>query len=292
MKENRKTLGKNTVLTGIVFLILTATCITIASVGPGPVVFLAYVFMVTFMFYHGSQRYGWKRTLLFIGIVAVVSWSYESLSILTGFPFGHYNYTENFVGPWIGLVPFMIMPAYLAMGYMSWTIGSILLGRWDSSLQGSDIILQPLLSSFVMVMWDLTMDPMSATIGKYWDWHEGGAYFGVPFGNFMGWFLCVFTFYFIFSLILRFGSSSRPNVTITNKAYWILPALMYMTRIIQNMVGALFGSDVEVVSNEGHVWWTGDIFQSLLLVSVFTMVFVVFYAILRVSRSKELAEEA
>lgn len=280
---NRVEISKNIILIGVLLVALTAACIVTASLGLKQSTLVAYVFMITFMVYHGTKRYGWKLTVFFMGLVTVVSWSYESLSILTGFPFGHYHYTENFFGPWVGLVPFTIMPAYLAMGYMSWTIASILLDKQDSSVKGSEVILLPLLSAFVMVMWDLSFDPAAATIGKLWDWHNGGAYFGVPFVNFLGWFLCVFTFFFIFALVLRF-KGARTNVTISNKAFWILPPLMYLTRTIQYVLNVFIKDNVEITSNDGHVWWTGDIHWSLLLVSIFTMMFVVFYSIVRVSR--------
>lgn len=179
----------------------------------------------------------------------------------------------------------MIMPAYYAMGYFSWTIGNVLLDKKDSLINGADLILLPLLSSFVMVMWDLSFDPMAATIGKLWVWHSGGSYFGVPFSNFLGWFLCVFTFYFIFALILRFTQKNRPVVTIAGKTFWILPALMYLTRTIQYVLNVFTRQNIQVVSKDTHIWWTADIYWSLLLVSIFTMMFIVFYSAVRIIRN-------
>lgn len=285
---NNVDISQNIVWAGVALVVLTTACIILASLGEGVFTFVAYIFMLTFMLYHGTKRYGLGLTLFFSALVTAVSWSYESLSILTGFPFGSYHYTENFIGPWVGLVPVMIMPAYLAMGYMAWTIGSVLLDKRDSSVRGSDLILLPLLSAFVMVMWDLSFDPAASTLANLWNWHNGGAYFGVPFVNYMGWFLCVFTFYFVFALVLRFRNDFRPNITITNKAFWILPALMYITRAIQYVINVFIQPNVEIVSNDGHVWWTGDMHLSLLLVSIFTMMFVVFYTVVRVSRSEDL----
>ena len=40
---------------------------------------------------HGVLLYGWRKMLFFVGAITVISWSYESLSILTGFPFGNYD---------------------------------------------------------------------------------------------------------------------------------------------------------------------------------------------------------
>ena len=290
MENQTTTIQKATVIGGIVLVVLNALLITGASVTGAPILTLVNTVVLTvFTFAHGVRRYGWRRFLLFFGIVFVVSWSYESLSVLTGFPFGNYNYTDNFIGPWIGLVPLMIMPAYFSMGYLSWTIATVLLDKRDAAVKGSEIVLLPLLASFVMVFWDLSMDPMNATIGQFWVWHDGGAYFGVPFVNFMGWFLCVFTFYFLFALVLRDRNSSQTQVTIRNRAFWVLPVLMYDTRTIQYFLNALLQENRPVTAPDGQVWWTGDIYQSLALVSLFTMIFFFLYAIVRIARSADLA---
>ena len=104
------------------------------------------------------------------------------MSILTGFPFGHYVYTDKF-GPKLWLVPLLIMPAYFSMGYIAWTIGHILLDRFDDRLAGAEVVLVPALASFVMVMWDLCIDPGSSTIAGAWIWRDGGSYFGVEHGR-------------------------------------------------------------------------------------------------------------
>jgi uncharacterized membrane protein len=53
----------------------------------------------------------------------------------------------------------------------------------------------PAIASFIMVSWDLTIDPMMSTITGNWVWHNGGSYFGVPVSNFLGWYLTVYVFF-------------------------------------------------------------------------------------------------
>jgi ABC transporter substrate binding protein len=38
----------------------------------------------------------------------------------------------------------------------------------------------PLVAAFVMVLWDLTMDPIAATVQKQWIWHDGEAILACP----------------------------------------------------------------------------------------------------------------
>jgi putative membrane protein len=49
---------------------------------------------VAFALIHGAVRYGWRGIVTFIVICLVVSNIFENVSILTGFPFGHYHYTD------------------------------------------------------------------------------------------------------------------------------------------------------------------------------------------------------
>src|SRR2546430_12233718 len=60
-----------------------------------------------FALIHGGRRYGWKTIAVFMMVTAIVSNILENSSILTGFPFGHYYYTDS-LGPKIALVPFFI----------------------------------------------------------------------------------------------------------------------------------------------------------------------------------------
>ena len=266
-----------------------AIMIAVLNFGGGSIFHIVSTFLiVAFSFYHGALRYDWKRMTLFLLLVFGISWSYETLSILTGFPFGHYYYTDRLGDLRVWLVPVMIMPAYFAMGYLSWAIASILLDKRDAAVRGNQVILLPVLSSFVMVAWDMTMDPYNSTIGELWVWQNGGAYFGVPFVNFFGWYLCVFTFYMIFALMLRAKNYTASNTVIFDRQYWLLPILMYLTRTIQYVITPFTIPNMEVTSNDGHVWWTSDILRSLLLVAIFTMIFIGFYAIVRVVRSKDL----
>jgi putative membrane protein len=95
----------------------------------------------------------------------------------------------------------------------------------------------------------------------------------------------VFTFYLVFALVLRANrTDAASTVSITDRTFWILPVLVYVSRTIEYF-GLLFRDSVEVVAENGHVYWTGDIFGTLALMSIFTMIFVSFYAIVRVAKT-------
>src|SRR5882757_7108007 len=142
---------------------------------------LSALLPMAFAVIHGSRQYGWRGMQAFAVICLVVSNAFENVSILTGFPFGHYHYSDN-LGPKLFLVPLLIGPAYLGMGYLSWTLARLILG--GPKLGVDRLFALPVLASFVMVSWDLTFDPAASTIAGSWVWQDGGEYFGVPVSNF------------------------------------------------------------------------------------------------------------
>lgn len=88
-------------------------------------------------------------------------------SILAGFPFGHYYFTD-LMGPKIFNVPILLGFAYVGMGYLSWTLGCIILGIKQRPVFGWQLVRLPMTASFVMVAWDLSMDPVRSTIQHGW----------------------------------------------------------------------------------------------------------------------------
>jgi len=242
-----------------------------------------------FTFIHGIRKYGTERMIAFFLFTFAISWSYETCSILTGFPFGNYYYSDA-LGPKLWLVPLLIMPAYFSVCYLSWIIAHVLLDKFQSSLNRIMVFAVPLIASFVMVMWDVSMDPVRATISKTWVWEDGGVYFGVPFKNFMGWFLCVYTILqtLAFYLQSQLKNNAASDIPVLNKTHWLQPVLMYGIIPIQIGTLAIFGKNFEVKSLDNHTWWSGDIYSSIALVSLFTMLPVTVIAVLKLFTSKEM----
>src|SRR2546427_13164532 len=115
---------------------------------------------LAFALFHGAVRYHWSGILTFLVMYLVVSNLLENTSILTGFPFGHYYYTSG-LGPTLFLVPLLIGPAYFGTGYLALVLATVLIG--DVRPKGSwfTTFPVPFIASFMMVAWDLGMDPTS-----------------------------------------------------------------------------------------------------------------------------------
>ena len=193
------------------------------------------------------------------------------MSILTGFPFGHYNYTDG-LGPKLFLVPILIGPAYLGTGYLSWMLARVILGTTEQRLPGNSIFTVPVLASFIMVSWDLSFDPIASTINHNWIWEQGGSYFGVPFSNFMGWFLTVFVFFQLFALYLRGRQNAYAQVQAVSRGYWLQAVAFYGVIALSTPLNMLTQTtNATIADAAGVLWRTQDIYVVSGLVWIFTM---------------------
>jgi len=227
----------------------------------------------TFAFAHGSVSYRFSDMVAFAVICLVVSNVLENTSILTGFPFGHYHFTER-LGPKLRAVPLVIGPAYIGMGYLSWMLARVILGTGDRQQRAYSTFTLPVLASFLMVAWNLSFDPLASTLRRVWIWEEGGSYFGVPLSNFLGWYLTVYVFFQLFALYLRRRETGPVDPKPRSKSYWLQPVVFYgVTAVRIVLVSALSAATTETVADQaGVVWRIHDMFVVCALVCLFTMV--------------------
>lgn len=260
------------ILWGVVALY--AAMIVIDSLRPITIpVAVLVLLLLAFVLLHGALRYRLSGILIFIAVALVVSNILENTSILTGFPFGHYHYTDA-LGPKLFLVPVLIGPAYIGTGYLSWVIATVLVEdvRRESSMLTTFAV--PLIASFVMVVWDLCFDPSFSTIAHRWIWEQGGGFFGVPLTNYLGWFLTVYIFYQVFALYIRFRPSARTEVPLMPRSFYFQAVALYAVIGLSFVLQYLVASNTRVTDATGAVWQTGDIYETAAIVSIYSMIFV------------------
>jgi uncharacterized membrane protein len=251
---------------------------------------LATLLSTAFALIHGCVQYRLRNMLVFVLICLVVSNALENLSILAGFPFGHYHYTDS-LGPRLFLVPLLIGPAYFGMGYLSWTLARLILG--DTGGTTVRVFAVPVVASFLMVSWDLSFDPRASTVSQNWVWHDGGSYFGVPFSNFLGWYGTVYLFLQIFALYLqRIGPTpgAPPPVPASMRTLWWSALAMYGTSALQIPLSFwLQPTSTQTVTDlAGVAWRVQDINASCTLVSLFTMTAFSVLALLKLAEPQAL----
>lgn len=262
--------GTNLVFWLLLFLYATAR---ILQVYPGRVPTLVVVALhvfppIVFALIHGAKSYRWGGILMFVAVALTVGSLFESVGIRTGFPFGHYFFTK-YMGPAVGGVPLMLALAYVGMAYLSWTVARLILGLVGAPLNGSRVVILPLVATAAMVAWDICLDPVWSTVLHAWVWVRGGAYFGVPFSNFFGWFLTAYIIFQSFALY----SWRRPTVSISMPdAYWTEALLFYGVSTAGNLLLILPQSRFLIATDgSGAQWRVSAITETCALVTVFTM---------------------
>jgi uncharacterized membrane protein len=194
------------------------------------------VVFVLFALVHCAALEGWRRTGIFFAVSAAVSYSLEEIGVRTGMVYGRYHYSD-LLGAKLGHVPVLIPLAWFMMIYPSWMVAkAVLAGINIRTVPG--ITALAVVAAFVMTAWDVVMDPGMAAGGN-WVWENGGAYFGVPRHNYLGWLLTTFVVYWIAGWLWR-GRKRTSQVT---KLFEALPVIVYaffaVRYVAENRIPAL-----------------------------------------------------
>lgn len=188
---------------------------------------------VLFALTHCTALEGRRRTALFFVTSAIVSYLLEEIGVRTGLIYGAYHYS-NLLGAKLGHVPILIPLAWFMMIYPSWMVARALVSGIDTrSLPG--LTAQAVIAALVMTAWDVVMDPGMAAAGN-WTWEQGGAYFGVPRRNYLGWLLTTFLIYWVAGLLWR---QTEHKKTIA-KSFEVLPIIVYSFFALRYVVASSF----------------------------------------------------
>jgi uncharacterized membrane protein len=147
-----------------------------------------FAFLLAFLTLAGREL-GSRRTALFLALGFSLAFGSEYASTRIGLPFGFYQYTGETRGRELFLsnVPFFDPLSFPFLAYASWCLARKALGRE----RGKTVIL---LAGFAMMWLDVVIDPLAVRgarwfLGNLFFYPAGGVYFGVPLGNFAGWWL-------------------------------------------------------------------------------------------------------
>lgn len=136
-----------------------------------------------------------QRVLLSFALILAGGYASEWLGITTGFPFGSYHYSDV-----LGLSLFGV-PVAMSMAWAGVMITCLLLADtssiWHRAWQ----------TGLACVLLDLVLDPVAVRLGL-WTWHQPGAWFGIPYTNFLGW----FGVSYVLSLLLPHPLKLQPRV--------------------------------------------------------------------------------
>jgi uncharacterized membrane protein len=236
---------------------------------------------------HAAVLYGLRPAMVLFCICIAITFVIENVGVATGFPFGHYHFAVDPDLPYIGSIPIIVGPLWFGAGYFSWVVASVLLDGADRRLDRLfNVIALPVVAAFVMTQWDLVMDRSESTIARIWIWHDGGADFGVPLSNYLGWLLTAWLFYQAFALYLRRGTIRWLQGMQRSRKLLLIAILFYVSAGLTHIVPWLMGQSGKVADAAGHVWQIHDLRETTVAVMLFTMFFTAMLAALRLMKEQ------
>lgn len=230
------------------------------------------------------------QALVLFSICLTITFAMENLGTATGLPFGHYHFEVDAGLPHIGLIPVIVGPLWFGAGYFSWVVATILLDGADRALDRRfNLVARPIAAAFVMTQWDLVMDAPNATIAKVWIWHDGGAVFGVPLSNYLGWFLTSWLFFQAFAIYLRRQGETCAAGSTPSLKLRAIAILFYVSAGLTHIIPWVLGSSGEVADGAGHAWRIADIREGTVAIMLFTAVLAAFRLLNAVDEHKTMA---
>ena len=146
-----------------------------------PLVSGLFIVLMALPSYYAFWSYaGARRSAVLLIVLSVLPLLVEAQAVVTGFPYGEFQYSETLGGKLFGLVPWTVAFAYLPILLGSFAMASRF---WSDSV--AVLIVG---SAAILTVADLVLDPAIVHAGL-WIWTEGGAYYGIPTVNFLGWIL-------------------------------------------------------------------------------------------------------
>lgn len=121
------------------------------------------------------------RWLPAFGLVYGVSLASELAGTTWGIPFGGYAYSSLLGVQWLDRVPVLIPLSWFAMALPSYALAR--------AVHPTSALTRIALGSFVLLSWDLALDPAMSGATRYWIWAESGPYYGMPLLNLFGWYV-------------------------------------------------------------------------------------------------------
>ena len=238
----------------------------------------------------GTRRYGWGPLLAFFMVSYAISFAWENLSVMMGFPFGSYHYTLT---PQLFYVPVIIGFAYFGIGFVSWMTANTILDRADEHLNlrtrpgRTNVFALPVLAGAVMTMFDVGIDSISSTVRGAWIWEDGGGVFGVPFTNYLGWWFVTWSFFQVFALVLAIRQTRRAADTTESLPHvsHLQPVLVYTMFGVSSISAFLgFTEGETVVDATGMAWSTPAVFETFMVFNILSIIPVSLFAVTKIAR--------
>jgi isopentenyl-diphosphate delta-isomerase len=128
-------------------------------------------------FWAATRWLGRRDGIILFVILGILALAIETVAIVTGFPYGHFGYSELLGYRMFGYVPWTVALAWTPLLLTAYTVAKRII---------EDLFVRILVVAVILVVFDCVLDPGAVRLG-FWRYQAGGVYYGVPWSNFGGW---------------------------------------------------------------------------------------------------------
>lgn len=166
-----------------------------------------------------------KRALFFLLFAALTGFTAEYVGLKYGQFFGtFYTYKPQLALLTVPVQVIFYWAAFIYTGYSITNVVFLKLKKPNYNLKNWPYLIGAiLLDGWIVLAIDLFMDPIEVQLGM-WSWVAGGPYFGVPIGNFVGWFVVTLISSGVFRCIEYYFPRKEKGY---DKSIMLIPILCY-----------------------------------------------------------------
>jgi putative membrane protein len=183
VRENRFTIAVVFPAVGAIMLLASAEALFPDPLNFNPYLVLFGTFVMRLPLIAGVAPLLDRRATAALLALTAYSYGIEYVGVTTGWPYGFFEYGVELGPMLLDTVPLGLPIFFFPLVLNSYLLCLLLLGdrasRWAIRL--------PAVIATVLLV-DLVLDPGAVALG-FWAYDGGGAYYGVPWSNYLGWVL-------------------------------------------------------------------------------------------------------
>lgn len=173
-----------------------------------------------------------RIVILEMTLIGALLFFVEYIGVTTGFPFGHYRYSDILAPTLLG-VPLAIAGAWYIAVMTSWRIAQWL-------VPGKPLFIV-LTAGVLTLAFDLALEPMAAFVKGYWSWERGV----VPLSNYVSW-------YVLSALTVAVRSRVSVPAALPGRGIVTTALVLYgMQWVLFALTGILHGFTGEILTSAG-----------------------------------------
>jgi putative membrane protein len=183
VRENRFTIAVVFPLMGAVLLVASRETLLPPGLNFNPYLIIFGTLVMRLPLVAGLAPLVDRRAAAGLLLLTAYSYGIEYVGVLTGFPYGNFEYGVELGPMLLDTVPLGLPVFFFPLVVNAYLLCLLLLGpRTESAL-----VRLPAVIAVVLLM-DLVLDPGAVAL-TFWTYDPSGTYYGVPWSNYAGWVL-------------------------------------------------------------------------------------------------------